>query len=121
MTAKGKVFLTLIILGVLGFGVWKWLPKLKTEAPGAPTTSQTSDPGQARTETAAATAQAAELAETQTEVPKLATPGAYQPKDNTVEIELSEYPGYAGLIVANGGLAPNDNSLFFKKHGFKVA
>jgi NitT/TauT family transport system substrate-binding protein len=42
------------------------------------------------------------------------------PKDNIVELELSEYAGYAGLIVANGGLAPSENSIFFKKHGFKV-
>src|SRR6185295_17516361 len=52
--------------------------------------------------------------------PKLAPAGTYQPKDNIVEIELSEYAGYAGLIVANGGLAPNDNSIFAKKYGFKV-
>jgi NitT/TauT family transport system substrate-binding protein len=121
MTAKGKFVLTLLILGVLGFGVWKWLPKFKTQSSSSPTASQTSEPGAARTDAANAVSQAAELVETQTEVPKLATPGAYQPKDNTVEIELSEYPGYAGLIVANGGLAPNENSLFYKKHGFKVA
>ena len=62
----------------------------------------------------------AELVETRTEIPRLPAPAAYQPKDNTVEIELSEYAGYAGLIVANGGLAPNENSIFSKKYGFKV-
>ena len=121
MTTKGKMGLTLLILGVLGFGVWKWLPQLTSQSPNSPTASQTSAPGQTRTESVTATVQAVELAETQTEVPKLAAPGAYQPKDNTVEIELSEYAGYAGLIVANGGLAPNENSAFFKKHGFKLA
>jgi NitT/TauT family transport system substrate-binding protein len=45
----------------------------------------------------------------------------YQPKDNTVDVELSEYAGYAGFIAANGGLAPSENSVFFKKYGFKVA
>src|SRR6185295_10753064 len=44
----------------------------------------------------------------------------YEPKDNTVAIELSEYAGYAGLIAANGGMEPNENSYFFKKHKFKV-
>ena len=121
MTTKGKIVLTLIILGVLGLGVWKWLPKIQSMASSSqPTASQSSAPGQARTDSAA-TVQAAELVETQTEVPKLAAPGTYQPKDNTVEIELSEYAGYAGIIVANGGLAPNENSAFFKKHGFKLA
>jgi len=63
---------------------------------------------------------AAELSETKTSVPKLDPPAAYTIKDNTVVIELSEYAGYAGLIAANGGLAANENSYFFKKHGFKV-
>jgi len=62
----------------------------------------------------------AELVETKTSVPTLKAAGAYEPKDNIVEIELSEYAGYSGLIVANGGMAPNEDSAFFKKHGFKV-
>jgi NitT/TauT family transport system substrate-binding protein len=122
MTTKGKLVLTLLILGVLGVGVWKWLPKLTSQGGStSPMTSQSSAPGQASTGSAAAVAQAAELVETQTEIPKLVPAGAYVPKDNTVEIELSEYAGYAGLIVANGGLVPNENSSFFKKNGFKLA
>jgi len=62
----------------------------------------------------------AELVETRTEVPRLKAAAAYTPKDNIIEIELSEYAGYAGLIAANGGLEPNDNSIFTKKYGFKV-
>jgi NitT/TauT family transport system substrate-binding protein len=120
MTTKGKIVLTLLILGVLGLGVWKWLPKLSSQDPNSPPAAQSSEPGKAPVDTAA-TVQAAELVETQTEVSKLAPAGTYQPKDNTVEIELSEYAGYSGLIVANGGLTPNENSIFFKKHGFKLA
>lgn len=62
----------------------------------------------------------AELVEPMTEVPRLKAPAAYVMKDNTIEIELSEYAGYAGLIAANGGLEPSNDSIFFKKHGFKV-
>jgi NitT/TauT family transport system substrate-binding protein len=62
----------------------------------------------------------AELVETRTEVPRLKADAPYEPKDGVVEVELSEYAGYSGLIVANGGLAPNDGSYFAKKHGFKV-
>lgn len=62
----------------------------------------------------------AELVETRTEIPRLKAASPYQMKDNTVDVELSEYAGYAGLIVANNGLQPNENSLFFKKYGFKV-
>ena len=60
------------------------------------------------------------VAEVQVEVPKLAPPAPVQLKDNIVPIEISEYAGYAGLIAANGGLEPNENSVFFKEHGFKV-
>lgn len=62
----------------------------------------------------------AELVETRTEVPRLKPPAEYKLKDGIAEIELSEYAGYAGLIAANNGLAPSNDSIFFKKHGFKV-
>jgi len=62
----------------------------------------------------------AELVETRTEIPRLPAPGTYQPKDGVIEVELSEYAGYAGLIAANGGLEPNENTPFFKKHHFKL-
>ena len=60
------------------------------------------------------------LVATQYEVPRLAPPGVYVPKDNIIDLELSEYAGYAGIIAANGGLEPNDNSIFAKQYGFKV-
>ena len=64
--------------------------------------------------------QAPATAELQVEVPKLAAPAPFTLKDNIVPIEISEYAGYAGLIAANGGLEPNENSVFFKNGGFKV-
>lgn len=65
-------------------------------------------------------AQDIELVETRTEPPRLAAAAAYEPGNGVVEIELSEYAGYSGLIVANGGMAPSDDSIFTRKHGFKV-
>jgi len=62
----------------------------------------------------------AELVETRTSAPHLKEAAAYVVKDNTIAIELSEYAGYSGLIVANGGMDPSEDSLFFKKHHFKV-
>ena len=47
-------------------------------------------------------------------------PGAVPAQGQHVPIEISEYAGYAGLIAANGGLEPTENSVFFKQHGFKV-
>jgi NitT/TauT family transport system substrate-binding protein len=60
------------------------------------------------------------LAETQTSVPRLDAAGPAPLKDNTIDVELSEYAGYAGLLVANGGSAPTENSVFFRNYGFKV-
>src|SRR5829696_2915861 len=110
MTTRGKIVLTVLILAVVGFGAWKWWDKLShIPRSAAPQNSPDSDK-----------MAHSELVETQTEVPPLTPPAAYQPKDNIVDIELSEYAGYAELIVANGGLEPSETSPFFKKHGFKL-
>lgn len=61
-----------------------------------------------------------EVAAYRAEVPRLAAPAPFVLKDNIVPIEISEYAGYAGIIAANGGLEPNENSVFFKNGGFKV-
>ncbi|MSU21130.1 MAG: hypothetical protein EXS30_07015 [Pedosphaera sp.] len=123
MTGRGKFVVTILILGVVGFGIYRWWDKLDpagsfNSARQQPPAGADSRPSAARSEPASAGIP--ELVETQTTCPQLAPAGIYQPKDNTIEIELSEYAGYSGLVVANGGLEPNENSVFFKKHGFKV-
>ncbi len=62
----------------------------------------------------------AELVEARNAVPKLKSAGECHPVNNLLTIELSEYAGYSGLIVANGGLEPNENSFFTKNYGFKL-
>lgn len=109
MTKLGKFLFTLIFVSLVVFGVSKWWNKL---APKNLAKSSRAETQQKASEI--------KLADTQTEVPKLNPPGPYTPKDNIVEIELSEYAGYAGLIAANGGLEPNENSVFAQKHGFKL-
>jgi NitT/TauT family transport system substrate-binding protein len=69
---------------------------------------------------AGASADGPEVSEVQVEVPTLSLPGPVQISDNTIPIDISEYAGYAGLVAANGGLEPTENSVFFKQHGFKV-
>jgi NitT/TauT family transport system substrate-binding protein len=111
MTGRGKLVLTLLILCVVALGFFRWRDQLSRGLGAA---------GGGTNSSATPEETPAELVETQTEVPSLPAPIAYVPKDNTVDLELSEYAGYAGLIVANGGLEPSTNSLFFKQHGFKV-
>ena len=77
-------------------------------------------PAPAADDAVSSLAQDAEVVEARTAVPKLKAAAPFDLKDNTVAIELSEYAGYSGLVVANGGLAPNESSIFFKKFGFKV-
>jgi len=116
MTARGKIVFTLIFLLLVGFGVKRWWPKLQPGAPAGPRAAQ-HEPGDAKGE---GKEEELKFADTQFSVPRLDPAAPYQPKDGIVDIELSEYPGYAGLIVANGGLEPNAESVFAKKHGFKV-
>ncbi|HXI53686.1 MAG TPA: phosphate ABC transporter substrate-binding/OmpA family protein [Candidatus Saccharimonadales bacterium] len=111
MTGRGKLALTLLILCVVALGFFRWRDQLSRGLGAA---------GGGTNSSATPEETPAELVETQAEVPSLPAPIAYVPKDNTVDLELSEYAGYAGLIVANGGLEPSTNSLFFKQHGFKV-
>lgn len=126
--------LTLLILALAGIGGWRWTANQKASRPvgSAPVAAQketgtgtAANGGQSvkpreANQSPAADTKARELTETQTSVPRLGPLGIYQEKNGVVEVELSEYAGYAGLIVANGGLEPSENSVFFKKYGFKV-
>jgi NitT/TauT family transport system substrate-binding protein len=101
-TVLGKLFSLLLVAGLVGLGLYMIQgraggPRLAGDENGEP-----------------------ELSEVRLEVPRLAPPGPFQLTDNTLPIEISEYAGYAGLIAANGGLEPNENSVFFRDHGFKV-
>jgi NitT/TauT family transport system substrate-binding protein len=60
------------------------------------------------------------MAPTLLSLPELGDQATFVMAERTVRIEMSEYAGYAGLIAANGGLRPSENSLFFRNYGFKV-
>src|SRR5687767_10629221 len=108
-TALGKFISILLVAGLVTLGVYMLRGGFGS---GDNPSSATADkPGETP---------AAEVTEVKVEVPKLSAPAPFQLKDNTLPIEISEYAGYAGLIAANGGLEPTENSYFFKNHGFKV-
>ena len=105
-TFLGKLLSLLLIGGLFyfGYGMLK----------GKPITLPGFTPSTSASETA-------EVSEAQATVPVLAPAAAFQLKnDSVVPIEISEYAGYAGLIVANGGLEPGPNSLFTKYCGCRV-
>ena len=105
VTPFGKLISLLLVLGVVAVGIY--MVKGRSSSSSSPGTGETTD-GEA------------EVAQLQLEVPRLAPAAAHQLQDSIVPIEISEYAGYAGLIVANGGLAPSENSVFFRNGRFKV-
>ena len=105
-TVLGKLVSTVLVVGLIALGVYM-IQRNRASDSAAPSQSAEETP-------------AAEVTEFKAEVPKLSPPAAFQFKDNIVPIEISEYAGYAGLIAANSGLEPTENSYFFKNHGFKV-
>src|SRR5215213_8486421 len=104
-TVLGKAISFLLVVGLVALGAFMLMRGRDGATPSAGTETGGGDP---------------EISEVKVEVPRLSPPAAFNYKDNIVPIEISEYAGYAGLIAANGGLEPSENSIFFKNHGFKV-
>jgi NitT/TauT family transport system substrate-binding protein len=126
VTAGGKAALIISILALAGFGAWRFWermapkPAAETNLVEVDSSPPSSDEAAANKLNSAVATNSAPKAEPEIKIPKLPLADTYKPKDNIVEIEISEYAGYAGLIVANGGLEPTEHSEFFKKGGFKV-
>src|SRR5215207_9998155 len=131
MTAKGKIVLTILLLGVVGFGVWRWWDKI---APKTAPQNQSVDVARIKEEIERAKVNPADIplligTNAASLVERSAIPavsGVSDYKKNTkdgklvVEFPINVWPGWAPIIVANAGLEPNDQSIFAKKHGFYV-
>ncbi|MFM2090311.1 MAG: hypothetical protein RLZZ127_800, partial [Planctomycetota bacterium] len=117
------LFLTFVLIaGLVGLGVWLLMKDGDPAPTPDPATGSASTPG-APAAAAAATrpdGPAPQPVEPPTGAPRLAAPAPYIPKDGIVRIDISEYAGYAGLVVANGGLKPNPDSFFAREYGFQV-
>jgi NitT/TauT family transport system substrate-binding protein len=118
-SAAGNLITLLLLVGVVGLGAWLWLGKKEEPKPAGPAQTSTSA---AKGGGSVATPQgdAPEPIEPVTGTPTLEAANAFVPKDGVIRIDISEYAGYGGLIVANGGLAPNGESIFAKEYGFRV-
>src|SRR5580765_5876241 len=131
MTTRGKLVLTILLLAVVGFGVYRWWDKI---APQSRPQNQSVDVARVKQEIEKAKA-------TPTDIPLLAgtnaatlversgIPAVTGVSDYTkstkdgklvVQFPINVWPGWAPIIVANAGLEPSDQSVFFKKHGFYV-
>jgi NitT/TauT family transport system substrate-binding protein len=117
--AAGVLVTLLLVLGLLGLGAWLLLRQgLAPAAPSAPA-SPGANPAGAPAPRAPA-GKAPSPVEPVSGLPPLAPAAPYLVKDGVVEVDISEYAGYGGLVVANGGLEPNPDSFFARSYGFKV-
>ncbi|HTU66455.1 MAG TPA: hypothetical protein VMF52_10940, partial [Steroidobacteraceae bacterium] len=119
-SVAGNVITLVLLLGIVGLGLWLWLGRKAETAPAAGTQTTGSPAGETTSGVAKPDGDAPTPIEPVTGTPVLEAANTYVPKDNTIRIDISEYAGYGGLIVANGGLDPNPDSFFAKEYGFKV-
>lgn len=112
--AVGKFLTLVLVIGLLMLGAWLVMRDMMGEAPAEG--SESAPPAAVVT----VDADAPEPIEPVDGLPVLDAPAVYVAKDGIVDVDISEYAGYAGLIVANGGLAPNPDSIFAKQYGFQV-
>ncbi len=117
-SAIGILLTIVLVAALLAFGGWLVYRDQIGGDPPAAGTDPAASPATAPVDTAAG--DAPPPIEPLSGPPQLAQPAAYEPKSGVVEVDISEYAGYGGLIVANGGLAPNPESFFAKTYGFQV-
>src|ERR1043166_4830755 len=131
MTTRGKILLTIILLGVVGFGVYRWwdkiAPQSRPQTPSIDVAKVKQDIDNAKP--------------TPTDIPLLigtnvaslversgipAVTGVSDYTKDTKEGKLvvqfpnNVWPGWAPIILANAGMEPSDQSVFAKKYGFYV-
>jgi len=116
-SALGNLVAIVLFAGLIGLGAWLVLQR--TRSPDAPRVPPPQAP-QAPTAPAPPAGKAPAPIEPVAGTPMLDAAAPYVPRDNVVEIDISEYAGYGGLIVANGGLDPNPDSFFAREYGFRV-
>jgi len=118
-------------LGVVGFGVYRWWDKI---APQTRPMNQPVDVAKVKQEIEKAKTAAADIplligTNVAALVERSGIPAVSGVSDYTkstkdgklvVQFPINVWPGWAPIIVANAGLEPSDQSVFFKKHGFYV-
>ncbi len=115
MTKLGKISFTLAILVLAAFGIYRWMKPAPVPSSGPTASEATVD---AKEDSPDESASFDFLVPGP--APKLGAAQPFRMTDDTVVLNLSEYAGYAGLILANNGLEPNEGSWFTRNGGFKL-
>jgi NitT/TauT family transport system substrate-binding protein len=131
MTTRGKLVLTILLLGVVGLGIYRWWDKI---APQSRPQNQSIDVAKVKQQIDEAKKQPtdiplligtnpATLVE-RSGIPAVTSTSDYKKdmKDGKliVQFPINVWPGWAPIILANAGMEPNDQSIFAKKYGFYV-
>ena len=116
-SAAGNLITLLLLVGIIGLGAYLWLGKKSGDDADADNSGTPTSQAESRADVGG---EVPSPIEPVTGTPSLEAAATYTPKDGVLQIDISEYAGYGGLIVANGGMEPNPDSIFAKEYGFKV-
>ena len=133
MTTRGKIVLTILLLAVVGFGMYRWWDKI---APQSKSQNVSINPADVKQKIKEATAAPDDLSKVllagtnaatlvdRSGIPVVSGVSDYKKEMKegkpVVEFPINVWPGWAPIIVANAGLEPSDQSVFAKKYGFYV-
>lgn len=141
MTMKGKIIVTVSILAVLGIGAYRFKSTLFPEAKPIVPSVNVADLNkkidnmaksvQAEAQKAATDITSKLLAGTNkaslvdnSTIPAISAVSAYTKHMKNgkvlVRFPINVWPGWSPIIVANNGMAANEESLFYKEYGFYV-
>ncbi|MBI5833737.1 MAG: OmpA family protein [Armatimonadetes bacterium] len=122
MTGKGKAVVGVVLLALVAGGVFLLRDQLFPKAGGPKGTvdaSKLNGQVEAQDTTGITTVQEYKYV-AKDKLPPVQGTSGYTYKDKTVEFPINVWIGWLPLIAANQGAEPNENSLFYKKYGFKV-
>ncbi|NLI78819.1 MAG: OmpA family protein [Candidatus Riflebacteria bacterium] len=140
-TPLGKAVMVLFILGCLVFAAFNFSPSLKNAimgtGSGTGSGSGSRPSGPANTGSASGGAEPLKVEAPDTKGITTVQEYAYVPQEKlppvkgvsgyewdetrkTVEFPINVWIGWLPIVAANNGFAPNDESIFFKKYGFRV-
>ncbi len=135
MTGRGKFIVTILILAVVGFGMYRWWDKIaptgRPQTPSLDTKAVKQALEAAKPKPDDASVMSKLLAGTnavsligESAIPPVTGVSDYDKpmKDGKliVQFPINVWPGWAPIIVANGGMAANESSVFYGKYGFYV-
>ena len=131
MTTRGKIILTILLLAVVGFGVYRWWDKIAPQSKPQNVSIDVAKVKKAMEDAKTVPTDIPLLAGTnvatlvqRSGIPAVSGVSDYKKemKDGklVVEFPINVWPGWAPIIMANSGLEPNDQSVFAKKYGFYV-